>query len=212
MTEATLKCASYLSYTPRPKSDAERESKEAMRRVKSDSVWPGSDLKTTSYIARSVAESAAGGFASIFMGGNATIVPVPKSSLISKGDLWVPYNLAVALVECGLGSEVVPCLKRAEAVQKAALSISSTRPKAADHCRTIAVESVEAPGGVILVDDVVTTGATLIGAAEKMRSVFPDIKISAFAAMRTESSEFKKTMDPKVETITLFPSGRTHRE
>lgn len=140
------------------------------------------------------------------------MVPVPKSSLTSKGDLWVPYNLAVALVERGLGSEIVPCLKRAEAVQKAALSRSGTRPKAADHYRTIAVESVEAPGRAILVDDVVTTGATLIGAAEKMRSVFPDIKISAFVAMRTESSEFKKTMYPKVETITLFSSGKTHRE
>lgn len=141
------------------------------------------------------------------------MVPVPKSSLISKGDLWVPYNLAEALAECGLGVGVVPCLKRGKAVQKAALSSSDKRPRAADHRRTIVVESVEAPDKVVLVDDVVTTGATLIGAAQRLRSAFPDVEITAFAAMRTESfGGFKKTKDPKVETITLRTTGKSIRK
>ena len=140
------------------------------------------------------------------------MVPIPKSSLINKGDLWVPYNLAEALAECGLGVDVVPCLRRDKAVQKAAWSSPDKRPKAADHHQTIAVESVAAPDKVVLVDDVVTRGATLIGAAEKMRSVFPDVEITAFAAMRTAGfGNFKKTRDPKVETITLYPSGKTFR-
>lgn len=213
MNEATLKCASYLSYTPQPKSDVERESKEAMRRVKGDLVWPGSDLKTTSYIAQSVANTAVGDFVDIFMGGRAAMVPVPKSSLISKGDLWVPYNMAKALAKYDLGTNVVPCLKRDKAVQKAALSSSGKRPKVADHLKTIAVEAVAPFDEVVLVDDVVTTGATLIGAAQSLRSVFPGVEITAFAAMRTESfGGFEKTKDPKVEIITLFSSGKTHRE
>ena len=212
MAESTLKCASYFSYTPRPATGIERESKEAMRRIKNDSIWPESDHKTTSYIARSVAESATGDFRNIFMGGKAAIVPVPKSSLISRGDLWVPYNMAAALVEYGLGSSVVPCLKRSKAIQKAAFSKPKDRPKAATHRETIAVGEVVALGKVVLVDDVVTTGATLVGTAEKLRSVFPNAEITAFAAMRTESfGGFKKIRDPKVETITLYPSGKTFR-
>lgn len=213
MSEAILECASYLAYTPRPESDVERESKEAMRRVKSDSVWPGSDLKTTSYIAQSVAKTAAVDFADIFMEGKAAMVPVPKSSLISKGDLWVPHNMAKALAEYGLGIDVVPCLKRDKAVRKAARSSSDTRPKVADHLKTIAVEAVAPPDRVVLVDDVVTTGATLIGAAQSLRGAFPGVQITAFAAMRTESfGNIKKIKDPKVEIITLYSSGKTHRE
>lgn len=75
------------------------------------------------------------------------MVPVPKSSLIGKGGLWVPYNLAKALTEHGLGANVVPCLKRERAVRKAALSSPGERPIAADHRRTIAVEPVAALDG-----------------------------------------------------------------
>ena len=49
-----------------------------------------------------------------------------------------------------------------------------------------------------------------MGAAEKMRSAFPGVEVAAFAAMRTAGFQnFKKTRDPKVETITLYPSGKT---
>ena len=211
MIDSTLKCASYLSYTPNPSSVLERESKEAMRRIKNDSVWPGSDLKTTSYISQSIARSSTSHFASIFKDGSATIVPAPKSSLIGKGYLWVPHNMAASLVEHGLGSSVVPCLKRVKPVQKASLSRPSDRPKVETHLETMAVEAIEVPDRVILVDDVVTSGAMLMGAAEKLRDAFPGVDIAAFAAMRTISrGNIKKIMDPKVETITLYSSGKTH--
>lgn len=212
MIEAKIKCASYLSYTPRPSSDIEQESKEVMRRIKNDSIWPGSDLKTTSYIARSIAESATDDFASIFKGGRTAMVPAPKSSLIREGDLWVPYNMAAALVEHGLGGSVVPCLKRIKAVQKASLSRPSDRPKAATHLESMTVESIEVLDRAILIDDVVTTGAMFMGAAAKLRSVFPGAEITAFAAMRTSGfGNFEKIRDPKVETITLYSSGKTFR-
>ena len=213
MAEAELRCASYLSYTPRPASGIERESKEAMRRIKNDRIWPGSGLKTTSYIAKSVAESAASEFAEIFKGGDAAMVPAPKSSLIGEGDLWVPYNMAAALVEQGLGSGVVPCIRRTKSIQKAALSRPADRPEAATHRATIAVEAVAVPGRAVIVDDVVTTGAMLMGAAQALRSAFPGVEIAAFTAMRTAGfGNFKKTRDPKVETIYLYPSGKTFRK
>lgn len=207
------KCAPYLSYAPNPSSALERESKEAMRRIKNDSVRPGSDLKTTSYIAQSIARSSTGYFDSIFKDGSAAMVPAPKSSLIGKGDLWVPHNMAASLVEHGLGASIVPCLKRVKPVQKAAFSKASDRPQVATHLESMAVEAIEVLDKVILVDDVVTSGAMLMGAAEKLRSAFPGVEIAAFAAMRTISSgKIEKIIDPKVETITLYSSGKTHRE
>ena len=152
-------------------------------------------------------------FAEIFKGGDAAMVPAPKSSLIGEGDLWVPYNMAAALVEPGLGSGVVPCIRRTKSIQKAALSRPADRPGAATHRATIAVEAVAVPGRAVIVDDVVTTGAMLMGAAQALRSAFPGVEIAAFAAMRTAGfGNFRKTRDPKVETIYLYPSGKTFRK
>jgi len=132
-----------------------------------------------------------------------------QRSLIGKGGLWVPYNLAKALAGRGLGAGVVPCPKRDRAVRKAALSSPGERPSAEDHRRTIAVESVAALDKVIPVDDMVTAGATLMGAAEKMRSAFPGVEVAAFAAMRTAGFQnIEKTRDPKVEAITGTQAAR----
>ena len=46
-------------------------------------------------------------------------------------------------------------------------------------------------GDVILVDDVVTSGATILGVASKLAERFPDVEIKAFAAMRTISDPLK---------------------
>ena len=126
--------------------------------------------------------------------------------------MWAPYSLAKALAGHGPGAGVAPCLKREKAVRKAALSSPGERPRAADHRRTIAVEPVAALDKVILVDGAVTVGAAPMGAAEKMRSAFPGVEVAAFAAMQTAGFQnFKKTRDSKVETITLYPSGKTLR-
>lgn len=95
------------------------------------------------------------------------------------------------------------------AVRKAALSSPGERPRAADHRRAIAVESVVALDKAIPVDYTVTTDATLMGAAEKMRSAFPGVEVAAFAAMRTAGFQnIKKTRDSKVEAATGTQAAR----
>ena len=142
------------------------------------------------------------------------MVPVPKSSLMGNDDLWVPRNMAAALVEHGLGASVVPCLRRVSAVPKAAWSKPKDRPTARLHYETIAATApLGAHGRLVLVDDVVTTGAVFMGAANRLSGAFPGAKIAAFAAMRTASfGDFKKIADPKLESITLYPSGKTFRK
>lgn len=152
-------------------------------------------------------------FASYFQP-NTILIPTPKSSLMREGSLWVPDRLATALVARGLGKEVARCLVRVEPVPKAALSVASARPTAAPHYETMHVQGrISEPDEIALIDDIVTRGATLLGAANRVADVFPRARIRAFAAMRTISNpvEFAKEYDPIVGEIRIRPSGDTLR-
>jgi len=62
------------------------------------------------------------------------------------------------------------------------------------------------PEEVILVDDVVTRGATIIGGVNRLKEAFPSAEIRAFAMMRLMSSfgDFVGVKDPCVATITMY--------
>lgn len=45
------------------------------------------------------------------------------------------------------------------------------------------------PDEILLVDDVVTRGATLLGAANKLVDAYPNARISTFAAIRTINTQ-----------------------
>src|ERR1035437_2599771 len=106
--------------------------------------------------------------------------------------LWVPERIATVMVAAGLGKQVASCLIRAKAVSKAALSSPSERPTAVQHYESISVQgSLSKPDEILLVDDVVTRGATLLGAANRLAEAFPQSHIRAFAAMRTISIQYE---------------------
>jgi hypothetical protein len=68
------------------------------------------------------------------------------------------------------------------------------------------------PGRFLLVDDVVTRGATFLGAASRLRESFPDTEIRAFALVRTESQgELNAIRDPAEGWIESVPGGGTQR-
>lgn len=105
-------------------------------------------------------------------------------------------------------------LKRVRALLKAAISAAANRPKAAEHYDSMEVQKIlSEPEDIILIDDIVTRGATLIGAANKLADAFPKAHITAFAAIRTISNpaEFEKIYFPVRGTIELQPSGETIR-
>jgi predicted amidophosphoribosyltransferase len=126
------------------------------------------------------------------------------------GTLWVPERIASALVNMGMG-RVVACLVRTTALRKAARTDPSERPKPKEHTDTISVQShiSEQPNEILLVDDIVTRGATLLGAANRLVEVSPAAQIRDFAAMRTISdpSDFTATYEPRSGTIQY--RGRT---
>lgn len=145
-----------------------------------------------------------------FLGAEKVLVPVPKSSLHREGSLWIPDDLANALVEAGLGARVAHLLERTEAIPKAATSMSSQRPTAQRHYETMRVQKDLLPTNeILLVDDVITTGAAMLGSANRLMESYPSCSIRGFAAMRTISQPllFKSWSDPVTGSITLESSG-----
>ena len=165
-----------------------------------------------SYIANDAAASKA---AASILNADAVLVPVPRSALWKEGSLWVPDVLARSMVRVGLGARVARLLFRTEAIPKAATSISKERPTPLKHYQTLAVQKDLLPTPeIVLVDDVVTTGAALLGSANRLFESYGDTPIRGFAAMRTMSDplRFKKPTDPVAGLITLWTNGRAHRE
>lgn len=149
-----------------------------------------------------------------FFSSETILVPVPGSSLTKPDTLWAPKLLSDALLRHELGSSVCTCLSRCIPVQKSAISKPQDRPTPAKHCETMEIASmVTEPTDILLIDDVVTRGATLLGAAGRISQRYPNTNIKAFAAMRTVSDihEFKGVLDPQMGTISPTTNGYSKR-
>jgi predicted amidophosphoribosyltransferase len=214
MDLSRLEFGALLTYSPRGDSLEIRHSRDVMIALKRDGFVGNPQILMSEWIAQTIQRKiAALPFASFFQQ-NTILVPTPKSSLMQPDTLWVPERIATALVRTGMGKNVASCLARAKPVPKAAFCAPRDRPTALNHYESISVQgSLSTPGEILLVDDVVTRGATLIGAANRLADVFTQSHIRAFAAMRTISNpyEFEKEYDPCVGTIDLWESGDTFR-
>jgi hypothetical protein len=110
------------------------------------------------------------------------LIPVP--SCMPGGGLNVPARLADVMVRRGLGLASWRGLKRVHAVHKSATAQS--RPTVAMHFESLRVDALDdPPQSIMLIDDVVTKGRTLLAAAARVHSAFPKARIRAFAVLRT---------------------------
>jgi predicted amidophosphoribosyltransferase len=214
MNLSQLEFGALLTYAPCGDSPEIRHSKDVMLALKRDQFVGTPPTLMSEWIAQTIQRKMAElPFASFFQP-NTILVPVPKSSLMQPNTLWVSERIATALVMKGIGKDVASCLIRAKPVPKAALSAPSERPTAAQHYESMSVQgSLSKPDEILLVDDVVTRGATLLGAANRLADAFPQSHIRAFAAMRTISNqnEFENVYAPCAGTIDLWESGDTFR-
>ncbi len=211
MRVTLLDYGSLLTYTPRGSSPAMEQAREVMKIIKADEFVEDPPILTSEWIAKTVKQYMGKlPFASFFQK-DTVLVPVPSSSLMQANSLWVPNRIATALVKTGIGKEVVTCLVRQRPVRKAAWSKPSERPKVMEHFETISVQGLVAepfPDEIVLVDDIITRGATLLGAANRLTQALPKAKIRAFAAMRTISNpaDFEALYKPVVGTSQYQPS------
>jgi hypothetical protein len=139
-----------------------------------------------------------------FFGPDVVLIPIPGSSPLVKGALWVPERLADAMVAQGLGQISWRGLKRISAVRKSATAPAGERPTVQDHYDSFAVEqNIVPPDRIVLVDDVVTKGRTLLAAATKVREAFPRAEVRAFALVRTMGliPDIDQLIDPCVGEV-----------
>jgi predicted amidophosphoribosyltransferase len=137
-------------------------------------------------------------FKDIFINQDVDLVPIPKSSLMTKDSLWVPNKIAIALSNQGMGT-YFPCLQRIKAVPKSSCVNSKQRPKPIEHFNSVKIkELINQPKCIVLIDDIITRGSTLIECANVLKERYPKIPIYGFAIMRTISNpeEFKSIVDP----------------
>jgi hypothetical protein len=112
------------------------------------------------------------------------LVPIPGST--PRAGVSVAELLATALLEEGLGRSVWTGLHRIRPVLKSATAMPGSRPTVATHYESFAADPSEScPRQVMLVDDVVTKGRTLLAAAARLQEAFPHAQIRAFALVRT---------------------------
>jgi hypothetical protein len=113
------------------------------------------------------------------------LVPVPRSAP-KVGGTWAAAELARALVQAGVGGATWPGLRRISAVCKSATAAKGSRPSVARHFDSFRLEPPEIrPRRVVIIDDVITKGRTLLAAAARVREALPDTQIRAFALLRT---------------------------
>ncbi len=204
---STIEFGSLLSYSPRGMSYFNRESRTAMNALKHDEYVSNSPILMSDFISKMVKEDMTTLPFAHFFQNNPILVPVPNSSLMRPGTLWVPQRLANALIKQELRS-VVECVRRIKPLPKAATSLSENRPKATQHYDSIEIQKILSLSSddIILVDDIITRGATIFGIANKLADVFPTDRIKAFAAIRTISlpTDFKEVYDPCIGKIMLI--------
>ncbi|MDO8349011.1 MAG: hypothetical protein Q7T30_02155 [Planctomycetota bacterium] len=129
--------------------------------------------------------------------------------------MWPARRIAEELLGRGLGRELLTLLERRVPIEKSALlRVGSMRPGPEDHIRTIAVvDALQVSSRrIVLVDDVVTRGATLLGCATLLLRVLPRVEIRTFAAVRTTSGQDIDGMLAAVMGVITYTNGRLHRE
>jgi hypothetical protein len=113
------------------------------------------------------------------------LVPVPGSAP-APGAAWAAERLAVALREIGLGNCVWQIVQRRFAVRKSATALNTDRPTVQQHYESFSIaRSAISPERIVLVDDVITKGRTILAAAARLHEAFPNADIRAFALVRT---------------------------
>ncbi len=178
-----------------------------MNAIKADDFVDQPPILMSEWIGRTVQQQLRSlPFAPFFTPGT-VLVPVPSSSLMRPDTLWVPDRIARALVAEGVGREVLRSLARVRPIRKAATSDASERPMPTEQYETMGVQRIirePSPSEIVLVDDIVTRGATLLGAANRLLEAFPSARIRGFAAMRTMSdpSDFEAYYKPERGWIT----------
>ena len=203
-------CGSCLVYQPQGRGGGDRGKKSqdycyAVKRGDRASI-----AKIAAHIARHRNKDGIDGV----LGNDAVLVPMPRSAPFTRDALWPARMVAEALVRESLGAFVLPLLERAVAVQRSSTAAPGKRPRAVAHLRSFQVlPPVDPPNRIVIVDDVVTSGATMLAAISAVFDAIPGLPPLGFALFRTQSrGELTAISSPTRSRISLLRNGWTQRK
>lgn len=206
---AELQVASLLIYPSRPQSAADREARDViLTGIKQ------AKPRHLQRVAERLADLPEDHPVRLLVPSNAVLVPAPRSFPLAKNSLWPALQIAEAMRAAGVGTDVLPLLSRSEPVRRSTGARAGTdREPPLRHYETISPGSLkplllsEPRAHYVIVDDVVTTGSTVIACASHLAALAPETTVTAFAAARAERShtfsEAHEMFSPIAQTITL---------
>lgn len=150
-----------------------------------------------------------------YFGSDTVLVPVPGHAPMREDTVWPAQMIAETWVRWRLAQSWIPILERTAHIEKSATF--SGRRTIDRQLETIdAVRTVEPLRRIVVVDDVITSGATLFAVTQMVADAFPEAAVKAFALVRTlsdeEITEKDQCLVPVVGTIALNSDGTTTRE
>jgi predicted amidophosphoribosyltransferase len=205
---SSLSFSSCYTYSPRAAGAVAEASRRLCERVKdSDPLW------LPRYVGQVCRASFRDPQLAALFARAAVLVPVPGSAA-SAGAPWAALQLAIALKEAGLARRVWRALQRQTTVRKSARAPSRERPTVREHYESFGVApTLIAHPRVVLIDDVVTKGRTLLAAAARLQVALPHADIRAFALIRTQG--FAQRLDSLFEPchgVIRWAAGDAWRE
>lgn len=197
---------SLLNYIPRGNYDQAAQAKQAVGRTKAG------DDKAIEYLISLIESRPLANNLKEFIGSGALIVPVPRSSLIKPDSVWPSKLIAEELAKQGYGKEARYAIERHAPIRTSSQQAAANRPSIKEHTETLRVvmpPQLGDPKVIILVDDVVSKGSTVLACAEILQKAYPDytIKIFTIARTRFESADEFNALDPHVGVIRYYPSS-----
>lgn len=206
-----LQFAAGYAYSPKGKSEASVRSRQLCERVKK-----GSQNWIRSYVTCLRSEVANKPRLCRFFPQRTLLVPVPNSPLSTSTPAsgWVARSVALALKEAGLAEDVWIGLRRTLSVEKSAAAWMWERPTVLQHFLSFDLdEPPRTPTDIVLVDDVITKGRTLLAAAIKLQESFPNATIRGFALVRTMGFvlDIERVFDP-CEGVVRWNGEDAYRE
>jgi len=209
--------ASFLLWDPRPVDADGRRLRDFVRvDLKQDRVISYGGERASELVARRMQENLGRDSPIRRFLNEAVLVPAPRSAPLVRGAVWPAARIAEAMIARGFGHTVVRLLERIAAVTTSHTVVGRERPWPDTHRNSLAVERelpVDFAGRLIVVDDVLTRGSTLLGCAQALKAAYPDAEVGGFAAFRTLKEGHAMPPDPKVPAVgEIWQDGPMHRE